>query len=87
MIAGTSKDSFNLQTSHIMKSCDQAVREEIMRGMNSTISVPPSHVAAMKSCLNIPWYLLRDIRRWLGTFNVKLASEETTPVLTCQSVQ
>ena len=27
---------------------------------------------------NIPWYLLRDIRRWLGTFNVKLASEGTT---------
>lgn len=78
MIAGDSKESFNLQTAHIVKSCDQAVREDIIKGMNSTVSIPPSHVAAMKSCLNIPWYLLRDIRRWLATFNVKLAAEGKT---------
>ena len=39
------------------------------------MSVPADHVAAMKSTLNLPWNLLRDVRRWLQTFNINLAPE------------
>ena len=43
----------------------------------STVSVVPAdNVAAMKGTLNLSWNKLRDIRRWLATFNVKLASEK-----------
>ena len=49
-------------------------------GSRTTVSVqiPVEHVAAMKSCLPIPWRLMRTIRLWLGTFNVKLSSEAKT---------
>ena len=30
----------------------------------------------MKATLHLPWNQLREISRWLGTFNVKLASEK-----------
>ena len=29
----------------------------------------------MKSTLYLPWNLLRDVRRWLQTFNINLAPE------------
>lgn len=46
--------------------------------MRSQIIIPPKHVAAMKSTLNIPWSMMKNISRWLGTFHVKLSSEKTS---------
>ena len=36
----------------------------------------PEQVAVMKSCLNIPWNLFREMRRWLASFKVSMAPEE-----------
>ena len=58
-----------------MQSFDECSREEIIKSFTATITVPPDHVVDMKSTLNLPWYLLTDVRRWLKTFKINLASE------------
>ena len=60
-----------------MKSFDAQAREEILNNFKS-VSILEKHVASMKSSLNIPWSLMRDVRRWLKTFKVNLASEGRT---------
>ena len=42
------------------------------------IHIPEEHTAAMKANLGITWHLMRQIRLWLGTFNIKMASEAKT---------
>ena len=46
--------------------------------MKHAITVAADHIASMKLTLNMPFNLLRDVRRWLQTFNVNLASEGNT---------
>ena len=76
-VAGSSKEALTTQASALVKSLEQEQREKILISVkkNQTI-IPPVHVAAMKSSLNIPWNTMRDISRWLGTFDVKFASEK-----------
>ena len=60
---------------HVVKNFDASARESILAGFRSIVTIPEHHVAAMKSTLNLPWSLLRDVRRWLKTFKVNLTSE------------
>lgn len=76
LILGDSYTAVNTQTSCIVKSLGREAREDIIKEMNVVIRVTPEQVAAMKSCLGIPWNLFREMRRWLNTFKVHLASEE-----------
>ena len=76
--SGESSEAMLTRTGHMVKSLDRDTREAIISGMNRTITVPHDQVAAMKRMLNLPWNLLRDVRRWLQTFDVKLASESKT---------
>ena len=71
-------EAVSAQTSHLVKGLDVSARDAILAVFKSTIPIPEDHVAAMKSTLNLPWNLLRDVRRWLQTFNVKMASELKT---------
>ena len=80
IIAG--EDGFNVQTSAIVKSLDIVEREKILKGLVE-VKIPSNHIAAMKATLNIPWYQLREISRWLSTFNIKMSSENKTRQL-CQ---
>lgn len=75
MISGKSEEATSTQASHFIQSFDQKTRQQIIAGFKCTMSVPPDHVAAMKSTLNLPWNLLRDISRWLKSFNINLAPE------------
>ena len=75
MISGKSEEATAVQTSHLVQSFDVKTRQKIIEGLKSTVSVPADHVAAMKSTLNLPWNLLRDVRRWMHTFNINLAPE------------
>ena len=77
MISGTSSEAISTQTSHSVHSLDAIHREEILRNFKHTVTVPAEDIAAMKSTLVLPWILMRDVRRWLGTFKVKLAPEGT----------
>ena len=78
MIAGNSCDAVSTQTSHLVKSLEDSAREEIVKSINHTVTVPVEHVAAMKSTLNLTWNLTHDIRRWLNTFNISIACEGKT---------
>ena len=49
-----------------------------MKNVDVSVQIPVEHVAAMNSCLPIPWRVMRTIRLWIGTFNVKLSSEAKT---------
>ena len=42
---------------------DASAREEILKCINHTVTVPVEHVAALKSTLNLTWNVTRDIRR------------------------
>ena len=75
MISGKSTKATSTQASHLVQSFDECSREEIAESFKAPITVPPDHVAAMKSNLNLTWNLLRDVHRWLKTFKVNLASE------------
>ena len=82
MISGGSFEATTGQTSHMVKSFESKVRDDIISRIGaSTVSVVSADsVAAMKGALNISWNKLRDIRRWLSNFNVKLASEKTARI-------
>ena len=54
---------------------DAVEREKILNSFKHSVSIPAEHVAAMKSTQVLPWNLMRDVRRWLSTFKVNLASE------------
>ena len=71
-ISGKSTQATSTQASHLVQSFDECSREEITKSFKAIITVPPDHVAAMKSTLN-PCNLLRDVHRWLKTFKVNLA--------------
>ena len=75
LISGDSPDAFAAQTAAIVENVDEEMRKNIMKRFNWTTTIPANHIAAMKSTLNIPWNLLREIRRWLATFNVKFSAE------------
>ena len=38
-------------------------REELIKKLDVGIKISPEQVAAMKSCLSIPWNLFREMRR------------------------
>ena len=71
MISGKSTQVTSTETSHLVQSFDERSREEVIKSFKVTITVPPDHVAAMKSTLNLP----SDVRRWLKTFKVNSAPE------------
>ena len=75
MIAGRSDDVFSVQTANLVKSVNQKAREEIIKKLNIKTMIPAEHLAAMKASQNIPWTLLREIRSWLATFNLRLSAE------------
>ena len=78
ILSGNSGAALAKQTSHMVKTLEVRERELVISSIvASTVSVVPAdNVAAMKGTLNLSWNKLRDIRRWLATFNVKLASEK-----------
>ena len=74
-----------MQTSAIVKGFDQISREEIINPLGKVdvhVSIPHEHTAVLKVNLSIPWNHMRDVRPWLSTFKVKLASEGKTRQLT-----
>ena len=75
MIPGSS-EAISTQTTNIVKNMGVTAREEIIKELDVVIKISPEQVAAMKSCLSIPWNLFREMRRWLATFKVSIASEE-----------
>ena len=76
MISGSSSEAISTQTTHIVKSMGVTAREEIIKKLDVVIKISPEQVEAMKSCLSIPWNIFREMRRWLATFKVSIASEE-----------
>ena len=77
MITGKSNEAICTQTSHLIKSVDVPIREEIIKNFKY-VKIPAAHVASIKASLNLPWNLLQDLRRWLKTFEVNLSSEKIT---------
>ena len=75
LVAGGSREGIVAQTAHIVKSFGVNEREDILKSFKDSVTVPADAVASMKSVLGLPWNLVRDIRRWLKTFHVSLASE------------
>ena len=63
-------------TNCFYNSKDWKRRDEITKNLNAGVSV--DHVASMKVTMNLPWYKLCEIKRWLKTFNVHLASKKNT---------
>ena len=70
LVAGGSREGIVAQTAHIVKSFDVNEREDILKSFKASVTVPADVVASMKSVLDLPWNLVRDIRRWLKTFHV-----------------
>ena len=66
--SSNSSEAISTQTNHIVKSMDVIARENIIKKLDVFINISPEHVAAMKSCLSIPWNLFREMQRWLATF-------------------
>ena len=75
MISGKCTQATSTRASHLVQRFDECSREEIIKSFKATITVPPDHVASMKSTFNLPWNLLRDVRRWPNTFKVNLTHE------------
>ena len=76
-VSGTGNEAITAQTSAFVKTFPEDQRKKIVGNLRNLTAIPPVHVAALKSSLNIPWNTMREISRWLRTFDVKLASEKT----------
>ena len=63
LIAGESDIAIGTQLGNIVKSMGTKIQKEIVKSIGVKVEVPVHHVASMKSCLNIPWNLMRDISR------------------------
>ena len=75
MICGS--EALPTQTAHIIKSFDSESRAVIINNLGAIIKIPADEMTAMKTSLSLPWNLLREIRRWLRTFKVNVASEHS----------
>ena len=78
LMSGGSKEAFAVQTAAVIRSIGKEEREGIINNLNAVVTIPADHVASMKATMNLPWYQLREMKRWLKTFNINLASEKTT---------
>ena len=74
MISGSSSQALTTQTSHVVKSFNAESRDVIISKLDHIIKIPPEQMSAMKTCLSLPWNLVREIRRWLGSFKINVAS-------------
>ena len=63
MISGKNTQATSTQASHLVHCFEECSREEIIKSFKATITVPTDHVTAMKSTVNLPWNLLRNVRR------------------------
>ena len=63
------------QTSHVVKRFNAESRDVIISKLDHIIKIPPEQMSAMKTCLSLPWNLVREIRRWLGSCKISVASE------------
>ena len=75
MISGSSSEALTTQTSHVVKSFNAESRDVIISKLDHIIKIPPEQMSAMKTCFSLPWNLVREIRRWLGSFKINVASE------------
>ena len=76
LVAGNTNEALLTQVTHMVKSFDERERENIVKKkFKCTVTIPASHLASMRSTLNLSWYTTRKIRRWLKTFKVDMASE------------
>ena len=80
-VSGSENSAIAAQTSAFIKTFPEDQRKQIVGDLKNLTAIPPIHVAALKSSLNIPWNTMREISRWLRTFDVKLASEKTTRIV------
>ena len=76
LLSGGTESGVVKQTTALIKSLDYEERQNIMKELGSQAVVPANHIAAMKANLNLPWYQLRQISRWLKTFDIKMSSEK-----------
>ena len=60
----------------MIQSIEHKEREQIINKWGNETIISSDHVAAMKSILNLPWNQMREVSRWLKTFNIKMASEK-----------
>ena len=74
VISGSSPEAMTKQTSHIVESFDTDSREAIVANLDQVIKISAEQMSSMKSCLSLPWNLVREIRRWLDSFKIEVPS-------------
>ena len=82
MISGGTSQDMSLQTAAVVKNMGAEQRKNILKCMNHKTIVPAEHIASMKATLNLPWNQLREISRWLNTFDIKISSEKKSRQIT-----
>ncbi len=58
---GASSSVVQLQSE--IRCLSKEEREEILKGVNLPITIPPDHVLAMKASLGLPWTKIRSLTR------------------------
>ena len=61
MISGSSSEELTTQTFYVVKSFNAESRDVIISKLNHIIKIPPEQMSAMKTCLSLPWNLVREI--------------------------
>ena len=69
-------EALQTQTAHI-KSFDNESRAVIINNIDTIIKIPADEMTALKTSLSLHWKLVRNIRIWLRTFKVNVASEHS----------
>ncbi|XP_048588967.1 uncharacterized protein LOC116611084 isoform X3 [Nematostella vectensis] len=59
-----------------MQRMGQEERETIAQEAGLKIEVPEGQWLAMKADIGIPWNKLRELKRWLNSFGLQIASEK-----------
>ena len=77
VISGSSPEAMTKQTSHIVESFDADSREATVANLDQVIKISAEQMSSIKSCLSLPWNLVREIRRLLGSFKIDVPSESS----------
>ncbi|XP_048588874.1 E3 ubiquitin-protein ligase TRIM39-like [Nematostella vectensis] len=75
-ISGGERDDILRQKKAEMQRMGQEERETIAQEAGLKIEVPEGQGLAMKADIGIPWNKLRELKRWLNSFGLQIASEK-----------
>ncbi|XP_065675300.1 uncharacterized protein LOC136091551 [Hydra vulgaris] len=81
VVSGPSNDAVCSQSSKLLISLPSETKEKILANSNIKVTISATKMVAMKADLCIPWEKLKNISRWLKSFDIQTASHASQRIV------